>query len=93
MIRCNTRRACPTVLETENILSESGWSLRAEHLLGVLLGDSVGEREAQALLSELADVGSLDILGLLELDDAEDLVLGLAWVRARPCECDVRGST
>lgn len=73
MIRCNTRRACPTVLETENILSESGWSLRAEHLLGALLGDSVREGEAQALLGELADVRSLDILGLLELDDAEDV--------------------
>lgn len=33
----------------------------------------MGEREAQALLSELADVRSLDVLSLLELDNAEDL--------------------
>jgi hypothetical protein len=33
----------------------------------------VGEREAQVLLGELADVRSLDVLSLLELDDAEDL--------------------
>lgn len=31
------------------------------------------KREAQALGGELADVGALDVLGLLELDDAEDL--------------------
>jgi len=33
----------------------------------------VGEREAESLLGQLADVGSLDVLGLLNLDDAEDL--------------------
>jgi len=73
MIRSNTRKACPTVLEIENILSESGRSLSAEQLLGVLLGDTVGEREAQVLGDELADVGSLDVLGLLDLSNAEDV--------------------
>ena len=34
----------------------------------------MGEGEAQVLLGELADVRSLDVLSLLELDDAEDLV-------------------
>jgi len=38
----------------------------------------VGERELEVLGDELADVGALDVLGLLELDDAEDLQSPLA---------------
>lgn len=34
----------------------------------------MGERELQVLGDELLDVGALDIIGLLQLDDAEDLV-------------------
>lgn len=34
----------------------------------------MGQREAQVLGQELLDVGALDIVGLLELDDAEDLI-------------------
>lgn len=59
--------------KSKTLLSESGRSLGAEDLLGALLGDAVGEREAQALLRELADVGSLDVLGLLDLGNSEDL--------------------
>lgn len=33
----------------------------------------MGQREAQVLGEELLDVGTLDIVGLLKLDDAEDL--------------------
>lgn len=33
----------------------------------------MGEREAESLLGQLADVGSLDVLSLLNLDDAEDV--------------------
>jgi hypothetical protein len=33
----------------------------------------VGEREAEVLGEELADVGALDVLGLLELDDTENV--------------------
>lgn len=33
----------------------------------------MGQREAQVLGQKLLDVGALDIVGLLELDDAEDL--------------------
>jgi hypothetical protein len=33
----------------------------------------VGQREGQVLGQKLLDVGALDIVGLLELDDAEDL--------------------
>lgn len=35
--------------------------------------EAVGERELQALGGELLDVRALDVVGLLELDDAEDL--------------------
>ena len=54
-------------------LSESGGSLGAEDLAGAGLGDAMGQREAEILREELADVGTLDILSLLELDDAENL--------------------
>lgn len=85
MIRSNTSRANPadpSPKTPENIvpLSEGGGSLRAEDLLGVLLGDAVGEGEAQALLGELADVGSLDVLSLLELDNSENLVISVSVV-------------
>jgi hypothetical protein len=70
----NTGKTCLTALETENTLSESTRTLGAEHLRSVLLGDTVGEGEGQVLADELPDVGALDILGLLELDNAEDLL-------------------
>jgi hypothetical protein len=54
-------------------LSESGWSLRAEQLLGAGLGDAVGERELQALGNQLLDVGALDVGSLLDLNNTEDL--------------------
>lgn len=38
----------------------------------------MGEREAQVLGEELPDVGSLDILGLLDLDDAENLGISVS---------------
>lgn len=57
------------------ILCECGRSGSTEDLLGADAGDTVREREAQALGGELADVGALDVLGLLELNDAEDLVM------------------
>lgn len=59
--------------ETRNTLSEGRRSLRAEQLLAGSLGNTVGKREAQVLLEELLDVRALDILGLLDLDDAENL--------------------
>lgn len=57
----------------KNTLSKGGWSLGAEGLLASGLGDTVGEREAKALLEELADVGALYVLGLLDLGDTKDL--------------------
>ena len=38
----------------------------------------MGERELEVLGDELLDVGPLDVLGLLELDDAENLGRELA---------------
>ena len=38
----------------------------------------MGQGEGEVLGGELLDVGALDIIGLLELDDAEDLVLGVS---------------
>lgn len=37
------------------------------------LGDAVGERELEARDEELPDVGAADVLGLLDLNNAEDL--------------------
>lgn len=54
-------------------LSESRRALGAEELLGVVLRDAVGEGELEVLDEELLDVRPLDVLGLLELDDAENL--------------------
>jgi len=38
----------------------------------------VGQREREVLGDELLDVGALDIIGLLDLDNAEDLFSVLA---------------
>jgi hypothetical protein len=54
-------------------LSNGGRARRAEQLGVAALGDAVGEREGKVLGDELLDVGALDILGLLDLDNAEDL--------------------
>ena len=44
-----------------------------EDLLAGGLGDTVGKRELEVLGEELLDVGAADVLGLLDLDDLEDL--------------------
>lgn len=54
-------------------LGESRWAVGGEDLLGADLGDAVGQGEGQVLGEQLLDVRALDIVGLLELDDAEDL--------------------
>jgi hypothetical protein len=38
-----------------------------------LLGDTVGQRELKLLGEELLEVWAADIIGLLNLDDLEDL--------------------
>ena len=35
----------------------------------------MGQREREVLGEELLEVGTLDVLGLLDLDNAEDLIL------------------
>lgn len=62
-------------------LRERGWSGSAEDLLVADLGLAVRQREGQVLAEELLDVGALDIIGLLELDDTEDLHVGLVKSR------------
>jgi hypothetical protein len=69
----NTGKPALPPLETKNTLSESTGSLGAEDLRRVLLGDTVREGERQVLGNELPDVRALDVLGLLELDNAENL--------------------
>ena len=61
-------------LPPKTTLSKRRGPLRKEDLLRRGLGDAVGEREGQVLGDQLLDVWSLDVLTLLELDDAEDLV-------------------
>lgn len=41
--------------------------------LGIGFGDTVGKREFEALGQQLLDVRALDVVGLLELDDFENL--------------------
>ncbi|NWN33528.1 hypothetical protein GY663_30590, partial [Klebsiella michiganensis] len=52
---------------------ESGWAVGREDLLARLLVDAVGQRELEVLGEELLDVWSADVVGLLYLDDLEDL--------------------
>lgn len=54
-------------------LSKRGRARRAEDLLGGDLGDTVGEGEGEVLGDQLLEVGALDVLGLLDLDNTEDL--------------------
>ena len=61
-----------------NLSSERRWSLGAEDLLGRSLGDTVRQGEAQVLGDQLLDVGALDLIGLLQLDNSQDLSKGLA---------------
>lgn len=74
MIRCkHPQNLAQPSSKPITFLSESGWSLRAEQLLGAGLGDAVGERELQVLGNQLLDVGALDVGGLLDLNNTEDL--------------------
>ena len=54
-------------------LRERGRPGGAEDLLVADPGRTVGQREGEVLAEELLDVGSLDVIGLLDLDDTEDL--------------------
>lgn len=63
----------PTVPRIKNTLSKSRGSLRAEQLLAADLANAVGQGEAKIFREELLDVGALDIIALLEFDDAENL--------------------
>lgn len=58
-------------------LVESRRPLGAEDLLGGSLVDAVGQGELEVLGEELLDVRAADVVGLLDLDDLEDLFWGL----------------
>lgn len=45
----------------------------SEDLLARLLVDAVGQRELEVLGEELLDVWSAEVIGLLDLNDLEDL--------------------
>lgn len=74
MIRCkHPQNLAQPSSKPITFLSESGRSLRGEQLLGAGLGNTVGERELEVLGDELLDVGALDVGGLLNLNDTENL--------------------
>jgi hypothetical protein len=74
MIRCkHPQNLAQPSSKPIQFLSESGRSLRAEQLLSAGLGDAVGERELEVLGNQLLDVGALDVGGLLDLNNTEDL--------------------
>lgn len=52
---------------------ESGWSFCGEDLGAGCLGDAVRKREFEVLGKELLDVWALDIFGLLDLNNLENL--------------------
>ena len=77
-MQCNTRfRPKPNNLSpnqpqpTHSV--ESRWSASGKDLLASSLGHAVRKGEFEVLGEELLDVWALDIIGLLELDDREDL--------------------
>jgi hypothetical protein len=52
---------------------ESGWTLAGEDLGASSLGNTVRKREFEVLGKKLLDVWALDVVGLLNLDDLENL--------------------
>ena len=69
IISSNTRKTHPPLF----FLRKRGRSGGTEDLLVADLGRAVGQREGEVLGEELSDVGALDVVGLLDLDNAEDL--------------------
>jgi hypothetical protein len=57
---------------------QSGGTGGAEDLLAAETGNTVGKGERKTLGDELLDVGALDILALLDLDNTENLYFMLA---------------
>ena len=65
---CKVKRQASRVnrLESRRTLGDKG---RAD------LGDTVGERELEARGGELLDVGTTNVIGLLDLDNSENLFI------------------
>lgn len=51
------------------------WSVRSEDLLAAGLGDAVGKGELEVRGQQLLDVRASDVLGLLNLNNLQDLPL------------------
>ena len=62
-----------TALRNETRLEESGGPGGREDLLAGLLVDAVGEGELEALDENLLHVWAADVVGLLDLNNLEDL--------------------
>jgi hypothetical protein len=63
--------------ERETRLEESGRPLGGEDLLASLLVDAVGQRELETLNEELLHVWATNVVGLLNLNNLQDLRNGL----------------
>jgi hypothetical protein len=61
----------PKTISISTHLSKCVWSVRDEQLLGA--GAAVRKREFEVLGDQLLDVGTLDIVGVGDFDDFEDL--------------------
>lgn len=65
--------ASTTIPKKTTSLGESRRTSGGEDLLVADLGDTVGQREREILGQKLLDVRALDVVGLLELNDTENL--------------------
>ena len=65
------QRSTMPLLQTP--LRKGRWPVSSEDLLGRCLGNTVREREADTLLEQLLEVRALDVGGLLNLNNLEDL--------------------
>lgn len=61
-------------------LVKGGWTLGGEDSGSGSLGDAVWKWELEVLGKELLDVWALDVIGLLELNNLEDLLYMLEGV-------------
>ena len=65
--------SAPTNVASCRNLCKRRWSVSSEDLLVRGFGDTMWEREFKVLSEELFDIRALDIIGLLDFDDSENL--------------------
>ena len=96
MITVNSTATPPKHQTTKGRSTKGVGPLRGEDLASLLSWDAVGKREFEVLRQELLDVWTLDVVGLLELNDLQDLFHGQSVERFRllgGLVVDVREST